>query len=60
MTRVGVIAKSLGFVRGGDFELFRDFPHLGMSGGLSTRGIQKELRTNLVSRVASANSEKGA
>ncbi|WP_185151177.1 hypothetical protein [Peribacillus simplex] len=40
--------------------MFRDFPHLGMSGGLSTRDTQKELRSNLVSRVASANSENYA
>ncbi|WP_185152102.1 hypothetical protein [Peribacillus simplex] len=40
--------------------MFRDFPHLGMSGGLSTRDIQKELRSNLVSRVVSANSENYA
>lgn len=57
-TRVGAIAKSLGFVWGGDFELFRDLPHLGMSGGLSTRDLQKGLRPNLVSRVASVNSER--
>ncbi|MFF2497290.1 M15 family metallopeptidase [Peribacillus sp. NPDC058075] len=57
-TRVAVIAKSLRLVWGGDFELFRDFPHLGMSGCLSTRDLQKGLRPNLVSRVASANSER--
>lgn len=57
-TRVAVIAKSLGLVWGGDFELFRDFALLGMSGGLSTRNLQKGLRPNLVSRVASANSER--
>ncbi|MGG4264359.1 M15 family metallopeptidase [Peribacillus simplex] len=51
-TRVAAIAKSLGFVWGGDFELFRDFPHLGMSGGLSTRDLQKGLRPSLLSRVA--------
>ncbi|WP_411738747.1 M15 family metallopeptidase [Peribacillus sp. S4] len=30
-TRVAAIVKSRGFVWGGDFELFRDFPHLGIS-----------------------------
>jgi hypothetical protein len=40
--------------------LFRDFPHLGMSGGLSTRDLQKGMRPNLVSRVASADSENEA
>ncbi|MBX9954510.1 M15 family metallopeptidase [Peribacillus simplex] len=59
-TRVAAIAKSLGFVWGGDFELFRDFPHLGMSAGLSTRDLQKGWRPNLVSRVASAISENEA
>ncbi|MGE7182654.1 M15 family metallopeptidase [Peribacillus sp. NPDC006672] len=51
-TRVAAIAKSLGFVWGGDLELFRDFPHLEMSGGLSTRDLQKGLRPSLLSRVA--------
>ena len=59
-TSVAAIAKSLGFVWGGDFEWFRDFVHLGMSGGLSTRDLQKGWRPNLVSRVASANSENEA
>ncbi|MED4634283.1 M15 family metallopeptidase [Peribacillus frigoritolerans] len=59
-TRVAAIAKSLGFVWGGDFELFRDFPHLGMSGGLSTRDLQKGWRPYLISRVASAISENEA
>ncbi|MGN7394536.1 M15 family metallopeptidase [Peribacillus frigoritolerans] len=59
-TRVAAIAKSLGYVWGGDFELFRDFPHLGMSGGLSTRDLQKGWRPNLISRVASAISENEA
>ncbi|WP_375089718.1 M15 family metallopeptidase [Peribacillus sp. RS7] len=54
-TRVAAIAKSLGFVWGGDFELFRDLPHLGMSGGLSTRDLQKGLRPNLVSKVTFPN-----
>jgi peptidoglycan LD-endopeptidase CwlK len=59
-TRVAAIAKSRGFVWGGDFELFRDFPHLGMSGGLSTRDLQKGWRPYLISRVASAISENEA
>ncbi|MDM5293649.1 M15 family metallopeptidase [Peribacillus simplex] len=50
-TRVPAIAKSLVFVWG-DFESFRDFPHLGMSGGLSTRDLQKRFRPSLLSRVA--------
>lgn len=54
-TRVAAIAKSLGFVWGGDFELYRDFPHLGMSGGLSTRDLQKGLRPILVSKVTFPN-----
>ena len=59
-TSVAAIAKSLGFVWGGDFEWFRDFAHLGMSCGISTRDLQKGWRPNLVPRVASANSENEA
>ncbi|MFP3509642.1 M15 family metallopeptidase [Peribacillus sp. SIMBA_075] len=58
-TRVPAMAKSLVF-DWGDFESFRDFPHLGMSGGLSTRDLQKGWRPNLISRVASAISENEA
>ncbi|PJN89412.1 M15 family metallopeptidase [Bacillus sp. mrc49] len=49
-TRVGGIAKSLGFVWGGDFSLFRDIAHLEMSGGLSVRDLQGGWRPSLVSR----------
>ncbi|MGE6375606.1 M15 family metallopeptidase [Peribacillus muralis] len=50
-TRVAVIAKSLGFVWGGDFSLFKDIPHLEMTGGLSIRNLQQGWRPSLVSRI---------
>lgn len=38
--RVAAIAKQLGFVWGGDWSGFKDYPHLEMTGGLSTSHLR--------------------
>ncbi|MGG0413257.1 hypothetical protein [Peribacillus simplex] len=40
--------KIAGICSGREFKWFRDFPHLGMSGGLSMRDLQKGMRPNPV------------
>lgn len=49
---VAAIAKSLGFAWGGDWKGFVDYPHLEMTGGLSTAQLRAGQRPNLVSKVA--------
>ncbi|WP_285765572.1 M15 family metallopeptidase [Peribacillus sp. SI8-4] len=56
-TRVAAIAKSLGFIWGGDFSFYRDIPHLEMSGGLSVRNLQQGWRPNLISQIADRKGE---
>ncbi|MFC3420218.1 M15 family metallopeptidase [Salinicoccus hispanicus] len=41
---VADIAKDLGFEWGGDWESFKDYPHLEMNFGYSIRELQKEYR----------------
>lgn len=48
---VSRIAKSLGFSWGGDWKSFRDYPHIEMTGGLSTAQLRAGRRPNLVSKV---------
>lgn len=48
---VANIAKSLGFAWGGDWTSFRDYPHIEMTGGLSTAQLRAGKRPNLVSKV---------
>ena len=38
--RVAAIGKELGFIWGGDWTSFRDYPHLEMTGGLSYKQLQ--------------------
>lgn len=51
---VANIAKSLGFSWGGDWTSFRDYPHLEMTGGLSTAQLRAGSRPRLVSKVSKA------
>ena len=50
--RVAVIAKSLGFSWGGDWSSFRDYPHLEMTGGLSTAQLRNGKRPSLGSKTS--------
>ena len=45
--RVGAIAKNLGFSWGGDWASFKDYPHLEMTGGLTTAQLRAGKRPNL-------------
>lgn len=51
---VANIAKSLGFSWGGDWKSFPDYPHLEMTGGLSTAQLRAGSRPRLVSKVSKA------
>lgn len=46
--RVVVIAKSLGFAWGGDWNSFKDYPHLEMLGGLTIKNLQAGRKPALV------------
>ena len=50
--RVAAIGKELGFSWGGDWSSFRDYPHLEMTGGLSTAKLRAGSRPRLVSKVS--------
>lgn len=50
--RVAAIGKQLGFAWGGDWASFRDYPHLEMTGGLSTAQLRAGSRPRLVSKVS--------
>lgn len=52
--RVATIGKDLGFAWGGDWSSFRDYPHLEMTGGLSTAQLRAGSRPRLVSKVSEA------
>jgi peptidoglycan LD-endopeptidase CwlK len=49
--RVAAIGKSLGFSWGGDWRSFKDYPHLEMTGGLSTAQLRAGKRPNLVDKT---------
>ncbi|MFP7480180.1 M15 family metallopeptidase [Terribacillus saccharophilus] len=49
--RVAAIAKSLGFSWGGDWTSFKDYPHLEMTGGLSTAQLRAGKRPSLTDRT---------
>lgn len=49
--RVAAIAKSLGFSWGGDWTSFKDYPHLEMTGGLSTAQLRAGKRPSLADRT---------
>jgi len=49
--RVAAIAKGLGFEWGGDWTSFKDYPHLEMTGGLSTAQLRAGKRPTLVDRT---------
>lgn len=50
--RVAAIGKELGFAWGGDWSSFRDYPHLEMTGGLSTAQLRAGSRPRLVSKIS--------
>ncbi|MER2293971.1 MAG: M15 family metallopeptidase [Desemzia incerta] len=50
--RVAAIGKELGFSWGGDWESFPDYPHLEMTGGLSTAQLRAGQKPRLVSKVS--------
>ena len=50
--RVAAIGKELGFSWGGDWKSFPDYPHLEMTGGLSTAQLRAGSRPRLVSKVS--------
>ena len=52
--RVGAIAKTLGFSWGGDWSSFKDYPHLEMTGGLTTAQLRAGKRPNLSVKFKSA------
>lgn len=54
--RVAAIGKSLGFSWGGDWRTFKDYPHLEMTGGLSTSQLRAGKRPRLVSKVGNGTS----
>ncbi|MFJ5625461.1 M15 family metallopeptidase [Peribacillus loiseleuriae] len=56
--RVAAIAKSLGFVWGGDFKTIYDPPHLEMMGGLKLKDLQNGKMPNLISKVTVAVAAK--
>ncbi len=45
--RAASIAKELGFSWGGDWRSFKDYPHLEMTGGLSTAELKIGKKPNL-------------
>lgn len=45
--RVAAIAKKLGFAWGGDWTSFKDYPHLEMTGGLSTSQMRAGKKPNI-------------
>jgi peptidoglycan LD-endopeptidase CwlK len=49
--RVAAIGKSLGFEWGGDWRSFKDYPHLEMTGGLSTAQLRAGRRPSLRDRT---------
>jgi peptidoglycan LD-endopeptidase CwlK len=49
--RVAAIGKSLGFSWGGDWRSFKDYPHLEMTGGLSTAQLRAGKRPSLVDKT---------
>ncbi|MER2040790.1 MAG: M15 family metallopeptidase [Desemzia incerta] len=49
--RVAAIGKELGFSWGGDWKSFPDYPHLEMTGGLTTAQLRAGSRPRLVSKV---------
>ncbi|MDQ0206658.1 peptidoglycan-binding protein [Alkalicoccobacillus murimartini] len=62
--RVAAIGKQLGFSWGGDWTSFKDFPHLQMTGGLSTAQMRAGQRPNLKmnftpTKVEDVNTEIG-
>ncbi|SNZ10042.1 peptidoglycan L-alanyl-D-glutamate endopeptidase CwlK [Terribacillus aidingensis] len=52
--RAAAIAKSLGFEWGGDWRSFKDYPHLEMTGGLSTAQLRAGSRPSLTDRTGTA------
>lgn len=52
--RVAAIGKELGFAWGGDWKSFPDYPHLEMTGGLTTAQLRAGSRPRLVSKVSEA------
>lgn len=50
--RVAAMGKELGFAWGGDWSSFRDYPHLEMTGGLSTAQLRAGSRPRLMSKVS--------
>lgn len=58
--RVAAIAKSLGFEWGGDWSSFKDYPHLQMTGGLSTADLRNGQYPKLVSKVPSPKSSSNS
>lgn len=49
--RVAAFGKELGFAWGGDWKSFPDYPHLEMTGGLSTAQLRAGRRPRLVSKI---------
>lgn len=58
--RVAAIAKSLGFSWGGDWKGFVDYPHLEMTGGLTTTQLRAGRKPNLVSKISSGSSSNSS
>lgn len=56
--RVAQIGKSLGFLWGGDWKSFKDYPHLEMMGGLTISQLQAGKRPVLVSFLSNKVSAK--
>ncbi|MFP3510845.1 M15 family metallopeptidase [Peribacillus sp. SIMBA_075] len=49
--RVAAIGKELGFIWGGDWISFRDYPHLEMTGGLSYKQLQAGKKPHLTFKL---------
>ncbi|CAH0165180.1 Peptidoglycan L-alanyl-D-glutamate endopeptidase CwlK [Peribacillus frigoritolerans] len=47
--RVAAIGKELGFIWGGDWSSFKDYPHLEMTGGLSYKQLQAGKKPHITS-----------
>lgn len=47
--RVAAIGKELGFIWGGDWTSFKDYPHLEMTGGLSYKQLQAGKKPHITS-----------
>lgn len=58
--RVAAIGKELGFSWGGDWKSFPDYPHLEMTGGLSTAQLRAGQKPRLVSKVSTKPVRKPA